>query len=107
MSEFNDGQPLGDDFEGWYPPKPLSFLAPMRIVRITKLQDGEDVLPHNFTLIYMEEFMREEIVNMGLYVLHLPVIAVQGQAVMIHQSYYETEVDRFLIDYRKKGRKLK
>lgn len=83
-------------------PKNLPKKSPMRLLAIDKLEQGEEILPENFVLIFSTDWHESEIRDIkGIYKKIIPVIGICGKAVFLNSKYASSEVEKFLRTYRK------
>lgn len=93
----SDGVPL------FSPPKNLSRKSPMRLLSIDKLEQGEEILPKDFVLIFSPDWQGTEIQGVqGLYQKIVPVIGICGRAIFLNSKYEYSEVEVFLNTHRRK-----
>lgn len=87
----------------FFPPKKLSKKSPIRLLSIDKLEQGEEILPKDFVLIFSPEWMTTEVTGINkLYQKVLPVIGICGKAVFLNSKYEGGAVDTFLKKYRRR-----
>ena len=91
-----DGVPL------FAPPKKLPDKSPMRLLAIDKLEQGEEILPKNFVLIFSPDWLGTEIRGIqGLYQKIIPVIGICGRAVFLNSKFEDSPVEKFLKKQRR------
>ncbi len=84
-------------------PTPLPKKSPLRLVPIDVLENGEEVLPNNFTIVFSPTWLAHEVRGMnGLYQKILPVIGVQGKVVFVNSQFQGGTVEHFLNKQRRR-----
>lgn len=86
------------------PTHKLPTLSPMRTLAIDLLELGEEILPKDFVLIFIENWLEEEVRGMDdIYQRVLPVVGIQGRAVFLHSKYMNTPVEQFFRNLRRRN----
>lgn len=85
------------------PTHKLPTLSPIRMVALDLLQLGEEVLPKDFVLVFQEDWLEEEVRGLDdIYQRIMPVVGIQGRAVILHVKFMNSPVEKFLKQFRRR-----
>lgn len=83
-------------------PIKLPKKSPMRFLSVDKLEQGEEILPKNFILVFSPYWHSDTKKTVsGLYDKIIPTIGISGRAVFLNSKYQNSKLEKFLIKQRR------